>query len=534
MGMNQVPTLVLGIGGIGCRIAADISDLLSKEDRKYVGIIGIDTNVNDLKQLEKRNIRTIQTSDSRKVGEYLQMHPEYLTWFPCSKFTAGKTMVNGAGQIRAVSRMAALASEENGMFLPIKEEIKRIRMDNGNLTVMVVGSITGGTGAGLFLQIPYYVRSIMGSESGLKDIIVRGMFLGPDLTADVQPSKINRNAVRVNGYSCLKELNAVYMSQTHSAPAGGQLKIDFYTQPNKDEQKSIAEDMRRALLNNEDYDEDIDLEALREDTETIALGNPNIPYDYLYLLEGSHVKGTIGNASLKSIEGLAARMVFTLMFSPVSDNALSVEDNMVLQDMEKGGMNRYSSAGITRLIYPKELAHDYVTLTTVRDLVRDEWMVIDDAYTVAVATARDEQRTNGNVKIPKLKDFFVSSFTDKVSGGGRLGRLYTEAFAKIPPLNTEISKADFYFDWIDAELDSVTNSDKVKAAKNGCSLDGRDMRTFEAAQDSIVNVYSSLNSYRELAENLVAEKGPELSNNLFPTSLLTLRQNKADDVDDIY
>ena len=45
MSMNQVPTLVLGIGGIGCKVAAAISDSLSNEDCKYVSVIGIDTNV---------------------------------------------------------------------------------------------------------------------------------------------------------------------------------------------------------------------------------------------------------------------------------------------------------------------------------------------------------------------------------------------------------------------------------------------------------------------------------------------------------
>ena len=149
MGMNKIPTLILGIGGIGCRIAAGISDLLSPEDRQHIGIVGMDTNVNDLSKLDSHGIRTIKTSDERTVGDYLKMHPEYTSWFPVNRFTVSRGMLNGAGQIRAISRLAALASEESGAFIPIKEEIKRIRTNrgegnNGNLTVMVVGSITGG------------------------------------------------------------------------------------------------------------------------------------------------------------------------------------------------------------------------------------------------------------------------------------------------------------------------------------------------------------------------------------------------------
>ena len=109
MAMHRVPTLIVGIGGIGCRIAANISDLLSDEARERVGIVGMDTNVNDLTAIAARGVRTIQTSDTRTVGEYLQHNPQHLPWFPLNHFTASKSLLNGAGQIRAVSRLGALA-----------------------------------------------------------------------------------------------------------------------------------------------------------------------------------------------------------------------------------------------------------------------------------------------------------------------------------------------------------------------------------------------------------------------------------------
>ena len=218
MAMNKVPTLVVGLGGIGCRIAAQVSDLLREEDRQYVGFVGIDTNVNDLREMEKHNIRVVQTSDERRVREYLRSHPEYLSWFPQDSFLMDRGMLNGAGQVRAISRLAGLACQASGGFLPIDQEIHRIRANKGKtgpntLTVIVVGSITGGTAAGLFLQIPLYIRKLVQGDAGLDSIAIRGMFLGPDLTVDVQPSNINKKAVRVNAYACMKELNAFYLTQ---------------------------------------------------------------------------------------------------------------------------------------------------------------------------------------------------------------------------------------------------------------------------------------------------------------------------------
>lgn len=528
MAMHKVPTLVLGIGGIGCRIAANISDLLTPEARERVGIVGIDTNINDLSKVAVRGVRTIQTSDDRTVGEYLKRNPQHLPWFPLNAFTASKSLLNGAGQIRAVSRLGALATEEKGGFIAIKEEIQRIRSNrgdssNGNLTVMVVGSITGGTGAGLFLQIPYYIRKIMRDETGLQNIIIRGMFVGPDLTVDVQPSAINRDAVRVNGYSCIKELNALYMRQLSTQPMSN-LKIDFYAPTTETEKRGIIDDIRSAwneLEGNSDYG----LEAVSADAQIIAQGNPDIPYDYLYLIEGNNADGGIGTAPLSSVEQLAARMVHTLMFTPVSNNALSVEDNMILQDAAHNGMNRYSSSGMTRLIYPLDLAREYVTLCTIRDLVQNEWMIIDNGFQDQVAEARSRQRTDGQVAIPQMKNAYIDLFRGQVKGEGSLGKLYKEAFT-VTPENEEISHSTEYLKKLDGLVSNVLEEDDVVEACEACGVNEVKMNAFTTANSEINRVYDALEKYEKLAKRLATERPAALANQLFPPSWQSMRHHK--------
>lgn len=39
--------------------------------------------------------------------------------------------------------------------------------------------------------------------------MVRGMFLGPDIMAPIQPGDLNRQAVYVNAYACLKRIKCV-------------------------------------------------------------------------------------------------------------------------------------------------------------------------------------------------------------------------------------------------------------------------------------------------------------------------------------
>lgn len=535
MAMNKVPTLILGIGGIGCRIAANISDMLSPEDRLYVGIVGMDTNVNDLSQLSKRGIKTIQTSDERMVQDYLQLHPEYLKWFPTNRFLVGRGMTNGAGQIRAISRLAALAAEESGAFIPIEEEIRRIRTNrgegnNGNLTVMVVGSITGGTGAGIFLQMPFYIRRLLQHTTGLNAIVIRGMFIGPDISASFQPSDVNREAVRVNGYACLKELNALYMTQTTPRDKDCPIELDFYEPGDPEQERAAERKVKETLISarSEFYpdEEDFPLDSLDQDAHTIAASRANIPYDYLYLIEGegTATSGSIGNVSPENLEGHVARMVFTLMFSPVTKNALSVEDNMILQSIAKGGMNRYSSAGMCRLVYPSDLAREYVTLRSVQELVQAEWMLLDRRFTDSVIEARSLKATDGSVEIPLMKKAYPALFEEEVKQReGRLGSLFGEAFVEDPKTHETVCRAQSFLRGLKSLVDGLSKEPEMVAKAKAAIMIENKMKTFADAKKEIGRLEQAMEDYATAARRAVEANRVSFANRLFPPTWASMR-----------
>ncbi|MER2080361.1 MAG: tubulin-like doman-containing protein [Ruminococcus sp.] len=530
MSMNQMPTLVVGIGGIGCRIAANISDMLSDEDRKYVGVVGMDTNVNDIKHLADHKMKIIQTSDERTVREYIRKNPRYAEWFPINKFTLDRGMVNGAGQVRAISRLAAIAAEESGKFTPLKDELQRIREQHGeninkNLAVIIVGSITGGTGAGLFIQLPFYIRKILKNSDGLNSVIIRGMFIGPDITAGVQPSNVNKDAVRINGYACLKELNALYMTQSKENP---NLKFEYYEHPDKNSERRTARHIRSQIIGGGDefYGDDVDVDAdvALEDAAVIAQRSAYIPYDYLYLIEGTTASGGIGETSITNIESHVGKMVFTLMFTPISDNALSVEDNMVLQDMETNGMNRYSSAGLCRLIFPCDIAKEYVTRSLVQDLVQQEWTIIDTKYNDTLLTARANQKTDGLVEMPKLIPTFTSTFENEINNGS-LGNLFKEVYIVDEHRNT-ICRSESFLSAIEENVDHILSSDDVVKAKAACRFNESRMRKTDTAKSEISKTEIALEDYRILARNLAKQKELEVANNMFPTSWQSMNSSK--------
>ena len=530
MPMNKVPTLLVGLGGIGCSIAEMASSLLSAEDREYVGVIGMDTNVEDLKKLK---IKHICTSDERLVKEYLKEHPEYCKWFPVNKFTVNRGMLTGAGQIRAISRLAGLAAQESGRFIPMEEEIKRITKHTGDtdstrFNVFLVGSITGGTGAGLFLQIPFYIRRLLKTENAIKNIRIRGMFVSADITKNVQPSKINRDAVMVNAYACMKELNAFNLTQI-TKDKDNLLEMENYEKSDRrEERRNIRREMVNSRIQDEfgfDFFEDLDLDEMESDVDGMASDGANIPYDAFYLIEGTDNQGGVGNASLESIKAQIAKMIYTLLFTPVKAEEESKGDNGILDLMEKGGMNLYSSAGMCVLKYPFEQAREYVTLRWVKDLVQQEWLLLDKLYEAERREAQDRLKSDPTVKIPRMEEAYVRLF-DKESRGGegcRLANLRSNAYIEGKDAASEaVCKSAMLLKRIDGEVERILTQDAVDLAKKECKVNMKLTASLDLADKEINRVYDELENLEKIINNIIEESRYQIANEVFPVSLESL------------
>lgn len=534
MPMNKVPTLLVGLGGIGCSIADMASSLLSAEAREYVGVIGMDTNVEDLKKLK---IKNICTSDERLVKEYLKDHPEYCQWFPVNKFTVNRGMLTGAGQIRAISRLAGLAAQESGRFITMDEEIKRITKHTGDkdstrFNVFLVGSITGGTGAGLFLQIPFYIRKLLRTEYAIKNIRIRGMFVSADITKNVQPSKINRDAVMVNAYACMKELNAFNLTQIMQ-DKDNLLEMEYYEKSDrKEEKRKIRNEMVKSRIQDEfgfDFFEDLDMDEIESDVDGMASDGANIPYDAFYLIEGTDNQGGVGNASLESIKVQIAKIIYTLLFTPVKAEEESIGDNGILDLMEKGGMNLYSSAGMCVLKYPFEQAKEYVTLRWVKDLVQQEWLLLDKLYEAERREAQDRLKSDPTVKIPRMEEAYVRLF-DKESRGGegcRLANLRSHAYIEGKDAASEaVCKSSMILKRIDGEVERILTQDAVDLAKKECKVNMKLTASLDLADKEINRVYDELENLEKIMDKIVNESRYQIANEVFPVSLESLNMKK--------
>ena len=492
---EQAPTLFIGIGGIGCQIAACISDKIRDEkERELVSFIGIDTNVNDLAKIEKHKVITIQTSSTWRVGDYLDKHQENLKWFPKEQILRQKNMIDGAGQVRPLSRLAFISAVEENKFDPLFNQIQKIRKVNEGLhkdvVIVIVGSITGGTGAGMFIQLPFLIRRHFQSL-GFNNYVIRGMFVGSDITEQLQDFDDNRENVCVNDYSCMKELNAFNIHHILRSNVSGNLVIENYDPAN--------------------------------------IEPSNVPYDYLYLYENSSKTGSVGDVKLPEMVGYISDVAYSLLFTGINGSSRSIEDNQILSFIKSNALNRFAAAGVCRLVFPTEDAQNYVTYKTISDLIKHEWSYLDNLYKEERRVALELAETDLSKKVPELREVYVREFEKESKTSGKiLTKFNAEAYRKNNSGDL-IPKSNDFIEAVETRVAKELNAAELKKAEEDCRLNAAIMKTFDVASEEVRRVWDAMGEFASLAENYKESLPISIANDFYPASVadLLLKRSKS-------
>ncbi len=499
----RVPTLLIGVGGIGGQIVKGVFDSLSDYDKSYVEMIVMDTNINDLRKFENSGIRYIQTSENKSVQAYLQANPEFLEWFPTNPLINAKNLTDGAGQIRSVSRLGALASKAEGRFGVIKESINTIRANHGdtlrtNVKVMVVGSCTGGTGSGVGIQLPFYIRRILEETANIPDVLVRGLFLMPDLTEGVQDTENKQKAVKVNGYAFLKELNAFYCAQS----------------PSKATEKIEIEEYSRGKKNKD----------ISDDRLTVS---EQIPYNFMFLVEKTNKSGHVGG--LEDYIVRASHIVRNQLFSPISEKGFSSEDNLIVSSVEARGMNRYCGAGISFAKYPKAEVERYCTVRYAEQLLKGYWMKIDDIFKTRDELQRRQRKSNPSLEALDKGETYCTIFDEfcdptKFSDSdisALKGELFTvskeivggeEKIIRYPVI-------DIFTQGIKDEIAKAYESGEFEAEAATCRMKPNRLKNADTARSEVSSKMASIRTFRTDADSKVSDLVVSCAESILPTDI---------------
>ena len=214
------PTIVVGVGGTGAEILSRIRRFVeetygSLENFPLISFLWIDTDRtykitnpeaagSDFKPSEKCHA-TVSGTEAATILRDMEKYPWIQKWFPPELGRNLSSLEAGAGQIRACGRFAFVCN-----YGKIKDSfnqaLKRVKFHNNNkelrkhgiridsgINVFVTGSISGGTGSGMLIDLGYCIRHWLQGEDGVETTAVIPM---PDAFAGFS---VGGNVI-ANGY----------------------------------------------------------------------------------------------------------------------------------------------------------------------------------------------------------------------------------------------------------------------------------------------------------------------------------------------
>ena len=375
---NEVaaPTLFIGVGGTGCKIVKKVADLCLPEEKENINFLCLDTNVNDLSDVAngKSKIYWVQTSNTQTVGSYLDYDEEARKkWFPKNAVMYDKTVSEGAGQVRAISRLALNSTIKTGKIRPLYESIDDLFRKTGKdmkqaMRVVIASTASGGTGSGIILPLSMFIRDYVKEKYPNTSLIVRSLILLPETLDSVIDSQTERDSQARNAYATIKELNAFMMK------GSGFIDLD--------------EDLKQFS----DLHVNVSI-AGSDKQKSLSL----LPMDFCFLMDGQDAEDST-MVSIGQYIDQAAQALYEQNIGPMQKKAFSVEDNIIKEMTKPGnyGRNRFGGIGAGVIRYPYEKIADYVSYDLAIDSIGGEGDATKwTKYDRAVEAYRAEQKKRG-------------------------------------------------------------------------------------------------------------------------------------------
>lgn len=353
----QVPTILVGLGGIGSAITQEVYKKIPKELRKKVAMHVFDTDVNTINRIENRKFVT-QTSSSKTPRDYIAEDATITDWFPDDMTILDKPLTEGAGQIRVISRLALRAAMKEDKLTTFWQEIERIFPVTSDTTeygvrVIIITSLAGGTGSGMYLQIALYLREMLRKKLHHNNIIIRGAFLLPDALVKTRTVSTKEfETVQANGYASLKELHAITLGASGELSHRGGVTIELEYRPDQ-------------------VDE--------EGRSNYSIMQKHLPFNYCFLYDYENLHGH----HLQTLADYVDQMTNTIylqLFSPLSSSHFAQEDNQIQQLADSNGKARYCGAGAAKIVYPYEHMVKYCALKWAVQGLDESWLHLDRLY----------------------------------------------------------------------------------------------------------------------------------------------------------
>ena len=389
------PALIIGLGGTGKKTLMNFKEtfLNSPQIRKayaqspnakpglpdFIDMLCIDTDIFDASQEEEKieganltedEYHQINIQNAGQITNNLDSDTyNYLyEWFPQKLQHHIGQISQGAHQFRFTGRFGVFVDIQK-IYQLIKTKMSKImsrsNVNQDDLIVpltnkqgqiltpefYVVGSLCGGSGAGMFLDVAYLLKMAYYQLSGGKGKpTIVGVQLTPEAFTQIaiDPNVNSTGRIEGNGYSSLAEL--FYFMSKEKFP------------PTRSAKDILNQDRRNKFMVN------YGPVGKSNDSTTFGSVADEPPFDQCYLL------GTSNQDDIPTYYSIASEFIFTKLATQLRKAQNSMLDNasQILgqknSDLEGKQLKCFSSAGYKSFYYPLDVITDLYTYKLSMDL----------------------------------------------------------------------------------------------------------------------------------------------------------------------
>ena len=223
----NAPVLVIGLGGTGVDsllvtkklIYDNIQRSSFEEKPQNIEYLAIDTDEHSrdesyqgikFKQ-NKEEVKVYTMPNVLPILAHPDLLPEYISkWLDCS--IENDSVIWGSRAVRQVGRLALMNNAADIIHV-LREKIEKITGNyptNIPLYVFILTGICGGTGGGMFIDVPYLIKAVADSLYGGRQVYNIGLLFMPDVNVYKKGcSELSRSICYTNSFAALKELDYV-------------------------------------------------------------------------------------------------------------------------------------------------------------------------------------------------------------------------------------------------------------------------------------------------------------------------------------
>lgn len=383
--------LLIGLGGTGSRVVNQVAKLLRQNGQKinsdgiYCAVLDTDDNDNRGIQGSRTGVPVIATGVPGSIKNIIaryQDKTDITEWCPSAAVFGQESIVNGASEVRLKSRLALFDCIQQGT---LDKELGGVvdRVLRGDVTrqvrVLIVSSIAGGSGSGMFIQVALWLRKHLPEGKAL----IRGVFLLPDIfvkTTQVGEDDEKKERVYANAYAAIRELQAIT-----KVLKGNSIELAELIQIKEGELFDSTRDKKK--------------------------GYP--VYDLSFLIDAQGDQRIQFN-TLKEYEEMVAKLAYMQLFAPMQSEMYSVEDNDFLS-VRAAEEPLYGSCGIATAEYPVQNVKEYCVLRTVQETLTEGWRKIDDEIEARIEEKKQRERDGfGTNEVIDRRALFAELYENKI------------------------------------------------------------------------------------------------------------------------